>query len=80
MEVTHCIAFKPGLLGTVSKRGPSASSLARYIREKVQDKPDRLQVVPLVHKDIISRLRRLQTLSLFELKLSPSQIPIMRRG
>ncbi len=78
MEATHCIAFKPGLLAAVSKRGPSPTSLGKYILAKIQDSPGSLDVVPLVHMDIISRLQRLQTISLMELKLSPSQIPIVR--
>ena len=78
MHATHCIAFRPGLIGAVLNIGPPVSRLAGYIRRKKVNGPTKLQVKPLVHRDVIERLNKLESISLFQLKLSPSQLPVIR--
>ena len=77
-RVTHCVAFKPGLIGAILANGPSASTLAGYIRKKRPIGSRRLQITPLVHRDVIARLNKFEAISLFQLKLSPSQLPVIR--
>lgn len=77
-RITHCVAFRPGLIGAVLANGPSASSLASYIRKKHWRGSKRLQILPLVHRDVIARLNKFEAISLFQLKLSPSQLPVIR--
>lgn len=78
-RTTYGIVLEPGLLGVVSaKEGPSMSGVAKYLKSKGANVPRTLTVSPLVHKDIIDKLRDFETLSLFHLRLHPSQLPIIR--
>ena len=78
-ETTYGVIFEPGLIGVVSsKGGPSMSRIAGYLKNKSTSVPSKLTISPLVHIDIIAKLREFETLSLFHLKLHPSQLPIIK--
>ena len=79
VETTYGVVLEPGLIGAVSaKGGPPMSRIAKYVQDKSSVVPKKIEVGPLVHRDIIDKLRDFETLSLFHLKLHPSQFPIVR--
>ena len=78
-RTTYGIVLEPGLIGVVSAtEGPSMSSVAKYLISKGRNVSRTLTIKPLVHMDIVDKLRQFETISLFHLKLHPSQLPVIR--
>ena len=78
LEISHGIVFKPGLIGAISTYGPDMTNLKKYIHGKAQIRPQGLQIKPLVASDIVEKIQKLEYISLFNFKISPSQLPIIR--
>ena len=78
LDSSHGVVFMPGLIGAIIGNGPRMTRLRRYIGTKCGLGRERLQIAPLIAVDVLDRIRRLETLSLFHFRISPSQLPIIR--
>ena len=76
VECSYAVVLETGLIGVIIDQGPIMQRLGRYLIAKgnLED----VTISPLIHKNIIDRLHRMESLSLFHLRINPSQLPIVR--
>ena len=81
LSSTHCVTFGakfPDLIGCIPGMGPDVTRLADYLASRCPSVGGKFRIEPLMDADIAGALSRMQAVSLFRLRIDPSQVPVIR--
>ena len=81
LSSTHCVTFGakfPDLIGCIPGMGPDVTRLVDYLTPRCLSVGGKFRIEPLLDSDVAGALRRMKGVSLFHMRIDPSQVPVIR--